>query len=33
MAGEATLGFQTHRTTTAEGGTTRVLIAGALKKQ
>jgi hypothetical protein len=33
MAGEATLGFETHRTTTTGGVTTRVQIAGALKKQ
>lgn len=32
-AGEATLGFEAHRTLTAAGTTTRVQIAGALKKQ
>jgi hypothetical protein len=32
-AGNATLGFEAHRTLTAAGTTTRVQIAGALKKQ
>ncbi len=33
MSGGATLGFEMHRTSTADATTTRVLVAGALKKQ